>query len=155
MKYCFFLVMMVSLSANPIMIEVINEFQVAPFDSERVELRYLETSTYDSLFTNTLPLYNFAVSTPAGTAIIDTNISLVSMEPTVIDRSVLTGNFGLPDDSGFIKIVEFYDSLYYPGPVTVWQHAPTPPVFCSALTGMLRNFSIWNVRPSSPMRSWR
>jgi hypothetical protein len=57
---------------------------------------------------------------------------MVGVEPIMVDRSMLTGDFGLPDDSGFIKMVEFYDSLAYPGSVTVWQHAPTPPVFCSA-----------------------
>lgn len=132
MKYCIVLVMVVALSANPVFVEVINEFQVAPYDSERVELRYLEGTTFDSLFTNTLPLYNFAISTPAGIATINANISMVGIEPIMIDRFVLTGDFELPDDTGYIKLVEFYDSLYYPGSVTVWQYAPTPPAFCSA-----------------------
>lgn len=124
--------MVVALSANPVMVEVINEFQVAPYDSERVELRWLEGVTYDSLFTITISLHNFVISTPAGVAYIDTNISMAGMEPIMIDRSLLTGDFGLPDDSGYIKLADFYDSLYYPGPVTLWQHAPTPPDFCSA-----------------------
>lgn len=132
MKYCIFLVMVVALSANPVMVEVINEFQVAPYDSERVELRWLEGMTYDSLFTINYPLYNFVISTPAGVAYIDTNIALAGLEPITIDRSVLGGDFGLPDDSGYIKLIDFYDSLFYPGPVAVWQHAPTPPGFCSA-----------------------
>jgi len=132
MKYCILLVMVIMLSANPVMVEVVNEFQVAPYDSERVELRYLEGMTYDSLFTIVFPLQNYVILTPAGTAYIDTNIAMPGLEPIMIDRSVLSGDFGLPDDSGYIKLVDFYDSLFYPGPLTVWQHAPTPPDFSSA-----------------------
>jgi hypothetical protein len=132
MKWCILLVLVCALNANPVIVEVMNEFQVAPYDSERVELRYLRSSALDTVFINTFPLYNNTISTPAGIATIDTNIALINMEQIVIDRSVLSGNFGLPDDSGFISLVEWFDSLDYPGPVTVWQYAPAPPAFWSA-----------------------
>ena len=136
MKYSILLVLVCALSANPIVIEVINEFQVAPYDSERVELRYLQSAALDTVFTETFDLFNTEVLTPAGVAHVDTNIFLAGMGQTTIDRSVLTGVFGLPEDTGFISVgnPEFMgeDSLFYPGHATTWHCAPAPPYDCSA-----------------------
>jgi hypothetical protein len=124
------------LSANPIWIEFINEFQVAPYDSERVELRYLESSTGDTIFTGAHGFDNTPIVTPAGTAYVDTAIYLNGMEQVVIDRSVLTGIFGLPDDTGYIALHSpspyGLDSMFYPGHATSWRRAPVPPSNCSA-----------------------
>lgn len=122
------------LSANPILVEVINEFQVAPYDSERVELRYLQSEALDTVFTEIFDLYNTEVMTPAGMAYVDTNMFLSGMGQTVIDRSVLTGIFGLPDDTGFARVsfvVGFIDSIFYPRQETVGG-ATTPPSQYSA-----------------------
>jgi hypothetical protein len=144
MKWWIFLVMVFALNANPVAVEFINEFQVAPFDSERVELRFLVSSTWDTVFTDTFPLHNTTISTPAGIANIDTNILLIGNGQAVIDRSVLTGSFELPDDSGYISLTDYYDSLNYPGPVTMWQHAPVPPGFSSAAKFHCYIFSGWD-----------
>jgi hypothetical protein len=58
------------------------------------------------------------------------------MEQVVIDRSILTGIFELPDDSGYIAIHSpspyGLDSIFYPGHATTWCCAPVPPYNCSA-----------------------
>lgn len=134
MRWCILLIMAVLLHANPILVEVINEFQVAPYDSERVELRYLQSSAHDTAFVETFPLINVPVGTPTGQAFINANIYLTGMDETVVDRSVLSGNFALPEDSGFI-FIEIWpggDSIYYPGHATTWRHAPAPPPYASA-----------------------
>jgi hypothetical protein len=108
------------LSANPTMLKIINEFQVAPENSERIEFKQFETQTYDTLF-QPLNLYNTRIGTPAGTAVIDTAIILSGTGFAVIDTSVLSGPFDLPDDSGFIDIsYTWYDYIQYP------RNAPTP-----------------------------
>ncbi|MGB7055267.1 MAG: carboxypeptidase-like regulatory domain-containing protein, partial [bacterium] len=134
-KMCRLFAMVLVLSANPIMIEVINEFQVAPYDSERVELRYLQSAAGDTIFTETFDLYNTEVVTPAGVAYVDTNILLAGMGQTVIDRSALTGVFELPEDTGYVMILgveSLGDSIFYPGHATTWCCAPAPPYYCSA-----------------------
>jgi hypothetical protein len=108
-------------------VELINEFQVAPYDLERVELRYLEGSPWDTIFSVNISLENTRVSTPAGVAYVDTNISIVGNAEVSIDRSVLTGDFWLPDDSGFVSFDDLYQSISYPE-----SYAPTPPSYYSA-----------------------
>lgn len=135
MKLCILLVMICALSANPIMIEVINEFQVAPYDSERVELRYLQSAASDTVFTEIFDLFNAEVVTPAGVAYVDTNMFLTGMGQTVIDRSALTGVFELPEDTGYVTVQGaelLVDSIFYPGHATTWCCAPAPPSYCSA-----------------------
>ncbi|MDH4212010.1 MAG: carboxypeptidase regulatory-like domain-containing protein [candidate division WOR-3 bacterium] len=135
MKWLVLPVVVCVLSANPIMIEVINEFQVAPYDSERVELRYLQSGASDTLFTETFNLYNTEVLTPAGVAYVDTSIFLTGMGQAVIDRSVMTGVFELLDDTGCVAVLsfgQFGDSVYYPGHATEWCCAPAPPIDWSA-----------------------
>ena len=127
--------MVVALNANPIAIEVINEFQVAPYDSERVELQYLQSAALDTIFTEVFNLYNTEVLTPAGVAYVDTTIFLTGMGQTVIDRSVLMGIFGLPDDTGYVAVVfaePIGDSIFYPGHATMWPYAPVPSTYSSA-----------------------
>ena len=135
MKWCILLVILCVLNANPIVIGIINEFQVAPYDSERVELRYLQSSALDTVFTEIFDLYNTEIVTPAGVAYVDTNVFLTGMGQTVIDRSVLTGIFELPEDTGYVTVQfvgSFWDSIFYPGHATTWPCAPAPPYFCSA-----------------------
>jgi hypothetical protein len=135
MKWSIFLVVACMLSANPIMIEVINEFQVAPYDSERVELRYLQSAASDTAFTGMFDLFNAEVGTPAGVAYVDTNILLAGMGQTVLDRSVLTGVFELPEDTGYVAVQGaelLLDSIFYPGHATTWRCAPAPPSCYSA-----------------------
>lgn len=135
MKWCTLPVIVCFLSANPIVIEVINEFQVAPYDSERVELRYLQSAALDTLFTETFDLYNTEVLTPAGVAHVDTSIFLTGMGQAVIDRSVVTGVFELPDDTGYVAVIFaelIGDSMFYPGHATTWCCAPAPPIDWSA-----------------------
>ncbi len=135
MRWCILPVIICALNANPILIEVINEFQVAPYDSERVELRYLQSSAMDTLFGASFDLYNMEVLTPAGLAYVDTSIFLAGMGQAVIDRSVMTGVFELPDDTGCVAVLspgQFGDSIFYPGHAIEWCYAPAPPIYCSA-----------------------
>ncbi len=155
MKWCILFVMVIALNANPVAVELINEFQVAPYDSERVELRYLSSSAWDTVFTTNISLSNTPVSTPAGVAYVDTNIFIVGNEQVVIDRSVLTGDFWLPDDSGFVSFDDLYQSVYYPGPATPWQPAPTPPSYystakfhCYILNGEYQLMTDWYIDPT-------
>jgi hypothetical protein len=113
--------LLVVASANPIMVKVINEFQIAPDDSERIELKYFQTPTLDTLF-DPLDLYGAHVITPAGTASIDTHLILPGNGFAVIDTSVLNGPFGLPDSTGFLKVSHgWLDTVIYPSQV------PAPP----------------------------
>ena len=156
MKWCILFVMVVALNANPVHVELINEFQVAPYDLERVELRYLEGSPWDTVFGGVnISLENTPVSTPAGVAYVDTNIAIVGNAEVSIDRSVLTGDFWLPDDSGFVSFDDLYHSIYYPAPTANWQHAPTPPPYystakfhCYVLNGQYHLMTDWYIDPT-------
>lgn len=111
-------------NANPIIKHVINELQVAPFDSQRVELHYFEREAADTIYGDTIPLMNTLFVTPAGTSYIDTNIYFAVDSYAVIDPSVLNGSFGLPYDSGYINTYHnywYWDSVVYPDEV------PGPP----------------------------
>jgi hypothetical protein len=119
------------LFANPIAEVIINEFEVTPSDSERIEFRYFRSASNDTIYSDSFSLLNLHLYTPAGVSFIDTQVYLPGMGYRVIDASFLSGNFGLPDDSGFIKVdsggfISLYDSVPYP------QLAPTPPINCSA-----------------------
>ena len=111
-------------NANPILRHVINELQVAPFDSQRVELHYFERETADTIYGDTIPLINTPFLTPAGSSYVDTNIYFAVDSYAVIDPSVLSGSFGLPYDSGYINTYHnywYWDSVVYPDEV------PGPP----------------------------
>lgn len=111
-------------NANPILRHVINELQVAPFDSQRVELHYFEREAADTIYGDTIPLINTPFLTPAGSSYVDTNIYFAVDNYITIDQSVLSGSFGLPYDSGYISTYHNYwylDSVVYPDDV------PGPP----------------------------
>jgi hypothetical protein len=114
-----------SLLANPIAVEIINEFQTDTILGHKVE--YHETYPSAGVF-----LLNDTIVTPAGTAIIDTNLYLPESGYVVIDTSVLSGPFYLPPDSGFIKVYwEIYDSVIYPYD-GYYDIIPAPPAGASA-----------------------
>ncbi|MGB9720026.1 MAG: FlgD immunoglobulin-like domain containing protein [bacterium] len=121
--------------SNPYMMEVINEFQTAISDSQRIEFRYFQIPAYDTIFLDQ-PLLNGVITTPAGTAYIDTGITLPGCGYAVIDTSVLTGSFSLPGDSGFIHsyLPYSWDSICYPCSSFSWKHLiiPAPPAGASA-----------------------
>ncbi|MEO0184546.1 MAG: hypothetical protein ABIL22_02010 [candidate division WOR-3 bacterium] len=121
--------------SNPIAMEVINEFQTATSDSQRIEFRFFQIPAYDTLFSDQ-PLLNGMIATPGCTAYIDTNIILPGCGYAVIDTSVLTGNFSLPGDSGLIKteLPYCWDSICYPCSSFSWKHLiiPAPPAGASA-----------------------
>jgi len=112
---------LVNASANPIAVKVINEFQVAPDDSERIEFKWFQTPAPDTFF-GPNDLFGATVITPAGTAVIDTHLILPANGFAVIDTSVLNGPFGLTDFAGFIKVSQGWrDTVIYPSQV------PAPP----------------------------
>ncbi len=119
-------------NANPIMTRIINEFQVAPSNSERIEFHYLVTPVQDTLISDSISLLNTTLITPGGTSLVDTALYLEGTGYAIIDTSILSGNFGLPDDSGFITTYDgggfypFWDSISYP------NEASTPPAHYSA-----------------------
>ncbi len=118
-------------SANPIAVYIVNEFQVAPDDSELLELRYFRSAAGDTVYSDSFPLVNTQITTPPGQSFIDTSIYLPGMGYVVIDSSMLTGPFGLPEDSGYIIVtntpIGWGDSVAYPR-----LCIPTPPIHCSA-----------------------
>ncbi len=112
--------------ANPIVTEIVNEFQVAPTSSEQIELRLFSYPSEDTIMNDTLPLLYTLIITPPGSSSVDTAIDLPGMGYAIINESVLSGNFGLPDDTGFIFIPGWeISSIDYP------QDVPTPPLYCS------------------------
>ncbi|MEO0161110.1 MAG: carboxypeptidase regulatory-like domain-containing protein [candidate division WOR-3 bacterium] len=129
-RYLIISIMAIMLGANPIYEVIVNEFQVAPTDSERIEFRYFRSASLDTIYPDSFPLLNTQLFTPAGQSFIDTQIYLPGMGYKVIDFSMLSGNFSLPDDTGFIKtrggnFMALWDSIPYP------QWAPTPPTHYS------------------------
>jgi len=112
--------------ANPIITEIVNEFQIAPASSEQVEFRYFAYPAQDTVINDTIPLINIPIITPPGTSFVDINLYLPGMGYVIINESILSGEFGLPDDSGFIDIPFFeIHPIDYP------QDVPTPPIYCS------------------------
>lgn len=110
--------------ANPIFVKAINEFQVAPYDSQRIELHILRGNSTDTIYGDTIPLINTLFVTPAGTSSVDTNIYFPVDSYIIIDSSVLSGSFWLPYDSGYINTYHGYwhwDSVVYP------EEVPRPP----------------------------
>lgn len=116
-------------NANPIIVKAINEFQVAPYDSQRIELHILWGNSTDTIYGDTIPLINTLFVTPAGTSSVDTNIYFPVDSYIIIDSSVLSGSFWLSYDSGYIKTYHsywYFDSVVYPDEV------PGPPYNASA-----------------------
>lgn len=104
----------VAAQANPIMIKVINEFQVAPETAERIECKWFQIPSSDTLF-GPHDLYGVSVITPAGTAVIDTHLTLPGNGWAVIDTTMLTGPFDLPNSAGYIKMTQGWrDTVVYP-----------------------------------------
>ncbi|UCG93220.1 MAG: hypothetical protein JSV97_05855 [candidate division WOR-3 bacterium] len=127
MRKFFAIVLLASLSllANPIAVEIINEFQTDTLLGHKVEFH--ETYPSGDVF-----LLNDTVVTPAGMAIIDTNLYLPESGYVVIDTSVLSGPFYLPPDSGFIKVYwEIFDTVVYPYD-GYYDIIPAPPAGASA-----------------------
>ena len=107
--------------ANPIMIKVVNEFQVAPEASERIEFKWFQIPAPDTFF-DPVDLYGISVKTPVSIAVIDTHLILPGNGFVVIDSTFLSGTFDLPDSSSHILITQGWrDSVAYPYP------APAPP----------------------------
>jgi hypothetical protein len=149
--------------ANPIFLEAIHEFQVAPSDSERFELRYFVNPTSDTLFTHTYDLLDAIVTTPGGEAYIDTDMTLGPQEHVLIDQSMLSGYMWLPNDTGHVSVFiddagwfPLYDSVIYPGHVHMWPvHAPAPPAFFSAAKFYCYVYdSSWLLSPYSTIEDW-
>ena len=125
--FSFIVIMACIAYANPVAMEIVSEFQVAPTTSEQIEFRYFEYPLQDTIINDTIPLQNTLIITPAGSSIIDTPLYLPGMGYAIIDESVLSGNFGLPDDSGYIGVPDFeIDYLYYP------SELPAPQAYYSA-----------------------
>jgi len=119
---------------NPIRIEIINEFQTASSNSQRIEFRTFAIPGGDTIGTGEY-LYNHTVITLAGTAVIDTNIYLPPLGYAIIDTSVLNGPFYLPFDSGYIRVGPGpMDSVTYPCSSFTYVHyiIPAPPSGASA-----------------------
>lgn len=149
--------------ANPIFLEAIHEFQVAPYDSERFELRYFVNPTSDTMFTHTFDLLDAMVATPGGTTYIDTDMVLGPLEHVLIDQSMLSGYLWLPNDTGHISVFiddtgwfPLSDSILYPGHVHMWPvHAPAPPMFLSAAKFHCYVYdSSWLLSPYSTIEDW-
>ena len=156
-------IFIISLQANPIFLEAIHEFQVAPSDSERFELRYFVNPTSDTLFTHTFDLLDALVVTPGGESYINADITLGPQEHVLIDQSLLSGYIWLPNDSGhvfvFINDTSWFpleDSIIYPGHVHMWPvHAPSPPAFFSAAKFYCYVYdSSWLLSPYSTIEDW-
>lgn len=112
------------LFANPYVVKVLNEFQTD--DNQRFELHL----TYP--MGSNFPLLNDSVITPAGVAIIDTEIYMQDSSYVVIDTSVLSGPYYLPSDTGFIRILTIpEDSVRYPVDSNC-HFVPAPPAGTSA-----------------------
>jgi hypothetical protein len=120
-KFIVLLVLSAVISANPIMIKVLNEFQTAPGTQERIELKWFRQPSSDTVY-GPSDLYGVSVVTPAGTAVVDTHLILPGNGFAVIDSSVLNGPFYLADNDGYIKVSQGWrDTLRYPSEV------PAPP----------------------------
>ena len=118
-------------SANPIWVRVINEFQVSPDYQEKLELRLLYSESFDTLqcYDDSVSLLDMIVETPAGSAYVDTNIMFHFNEPTVLDRSMMSGYFDMPDYGATVWLYHYFwylDSIKYPG------QQPNPPAYWSA-----------------------
>ncbi len=150
------------LKSNPILVDVINEFQTAPTDSERVEFRYLHSPSTDTIIlTDSINLFGTMLVIPdiyspgnSCSSYIDTEIYISAQEYITIDRSFLSGQFYLPNDSGYIKVYYYYNnmwidwgSIYYPGNANANPiHSPAPPIYCSAA-----KFYRWAYDPDWPL----
>ncbi len=114
-------IMSVFVSANPILIKVVNEYQIAPENSERIEFKVFESPATDTIF-DSLDLYNANIYTPAGNAIINTHLIIPHNGYLAVDSSDMIGPFDLTDSAGFFKIsLGWRDSVTYP------TLQPTPP----------------------------
>ncbi|OGC38958.1 hypothetical protein A2Y85_06015 [candidate division WOR-3 bacterium RBG_13_43_14] len=113
------------LFANPIWVEIINEFQTAPTSLERVEYRFFSSPSSDTFYFDSISLLNTSIKTPSGPAIVDTQLFLRGTGHTTVNGSVVSGPFGLPDSNGFIVVnigIGYpTDSVSYP------PMAPAPP----------------------------
>ncbi|UCG90904.1 MAG: carboxypeptidase regulatory-like domain-containing protein [candidate division WOR-3 bacterium] len=163
MEKCFFIVITVGmLNANPIFTEIIHEFQVGPYDSERIEFRYFATPSVDTIYNNSIALFNTLIVTPAGSSYVDTSMHLPPYGYSVIERSVLSGPFWLPNDSGYIEVYKdtqwlpIWDSIFYPGHANMYPvHAPIPPSYCSAAKFYCYAYdSTWPLSPYGLITDW-
>jgi len=109
------------LLANPIKIEIINEFQTDY--NQRLEFHLTDSIEY--------PILYDSVITPVGVAIIDTNLVIEPGGYLIIDTSMLSGPFYLPQDSGFIIYPNFLDTVFYPYD-GYYYIVPAPPIGSSA-----------------------
>jgi hypothetical protein len=133
-------------AANPVIVTLLSEFQVAPDSLERIELHGW---TYWSG-----SLAGWQVVTPAGTAVIDPGVEITGPDDwVVIDRTNTTGTLSLPDNAGFIALVQPWgdtlEKVAWPGdagPNTgeTW----TPPA------GMSAAMDYWSYGWPDPVECW-
>ncbi len=85
------------ISANPLLTDVINEFQTDTILGQKFEFHPIQ-------YGFEIPLLNTRVTTPAGTAYVDTSITNSPYGYTAIDNSMLNGSFYLPLTAGYIYV---------------------------------------------------
>ncbi|MBN2621420.1 T9SS type A sorting domain-containing protein [candidate division WOR-3 bacterium] len=78
---------------------------------------------------DTLSLLDMIIATPAGSAYVDTDITFPINVPTVIDRSMLSGDFDLPDNKATVWL---YHSFWYLDSVKYPSEQPLPPPYWSS-----------------------
>jgi len=133
-------------AGNPIVVRLLNEFQVAPDSLERIELHDRTGLVYD--------LEGWQVVTPAGVATINAGVRFNGPDDrVVIDRDNTTGIFSLPDSAGFIALVQpggdTLERIAWPGdagPNT--DEAWVPP------EGMSAALDYWSYGWPDPVECW-
>uniref|UniRef100_A0A7V3VUM8 T9SS type A sorting domain-containing protein n=1 Tax=candidate division WOR-3 bacterium TaxID=2052148 RepID=A0A7V3VUM8_UNCW3 len=124
--FCILCALPLFLTGNPLLTNVINEFQTDTILGQKIELGLINYGWE-------IPLYGTIVTTPGGVAHIDTAISIPPYGFAVIDTSVLSGQFYLPLNNGYIQVYQqdyFIDEVRYSDTL----HSPilSPPMSTSA-----------------------
>lgn len=115
-----------TISANPLLTGVINEFQTDTILGQKFEFHPIQ-------YGFEIPLLNTMVTTPAGTSYVDTSITNPTYGYTAIDNSMLNGSFYLPLTSGYIYVYlhdYFVDYVSYTD--TINSPILSPPMGASA-----------------------
>lgn len=100
-------------AANPVLLQVMSELQVAPDSQERIEL-----FPYSGVSSFPYPLGGTTIRTNAGTAVINQGVQFDNESSyVVIDRSNTTGVFSLDDEADSIALEGPWGTgwLRYPG----------------------------------------
>lgn len=107
--FIIFLFFTISVFANPLITDVINEFQTDTILGQKFEFHPINYGWE-------IPLFGTMVYTPGCSAYVDTNISNPPYGFTVIDTSVLNGTFNLNPGSGYLSVYKsdyFIDEIFY------------------------------------------